>query len=120
MGKRLTPWRAGSEAFFGVDAFRVRHSGSRQLPINNEAAPPLPPATFCLAMFWLYPSLAVPIAKKASLPGEASTVPFYISTNGRWPETLMKRRSLFEEGSMRRAATGLVGLPLLPQKLVIQ
>ncbi|GAC1626765.1 MAG: hypothetical protein NVS4B11_23610 [Ktedonobacteraceae bacterium] len=51
-----------------VDTFRVRRSGSRQLPINTEAAPPLPSTVFCLAAAKPYPSLAVPITKKASLP----------------------------------------------------
>jgi hypothetical protein len=54
----------GSEAFFSVDASRVRRSGSCQLPINHEAASQLPPAAFCLAAPKPYPSLAVPIAKK--------------------------------------------------------
>ena len=44
------PGQAGSEAFFNVDLSRVRRSGSRQLPINSEAAPPLPPTVFFLAV----------------------------------------------------------------------
>ncbi len=39
----------GSEAFFNVDVSRVRRSGSGQLSLNNEAAPPLPPTAFCFA-----------------------------------------------------------------------
>ena len=41
---------AGSQAFFRVDTFRVRRSGSSQLSINNEAAPALLSTDFCLAM----------------------------------------------------------------------
>jgi hypothetical protein len=36
--------------FFRVDTFRVRRSGSCQLPINTEAAPALLSIVFCLAM----------------------------------------------------------------------
>jgi len=39
-----------SEAFFRVDVSRVRRSASRQLPISTEAAPPLSPAVFFLAV----------------------------------------------------------------------
>ncbi len=38
--------------------------GPCQLPINNEAAPPLPPTAFYLGVPRLYPRLVVPIAKK--------------------------------------------------------
>ena len=42
--------KTGSQAFFRVDTFGVRHSGSHHLLINNEAAPALLSTDFCLAM----------------------------------------------------------------------
>src|SRR5260221_7038078 len=35
-------------SYFRIDASRVRRSGPCQLPLNNEAAPPLPPTAFYL------------------------------------------------------------------------
>ena len=39
---------SGSEAFFRVDTFRVRHRGSGQLSINSEVSPALLSTVFCL------------------------------------------------------------------------
>jgi len=62
---------SGSEAYFNVDVSRVRHSGSRQLPINSEAAPPLPLTVFFLAGSHVLSKSIHADCKKASLPGFA-------------------------------------------------
>ena len=48
--RRQQIYTPGSEAFFRVDTFRVRRSGSHWLPINAEATPALLSTDFCLAM----------------------------------------------------------------------
>jgi len=58
----------GSEAFFRIDASRVRRSGSRQLSINSEAAPALPLTVFFLVVSQALSKSICTDCKKASLP----------------------------------------------------
>ena len=64
--------RSGSEAFFHVDVSRVRRSASRQLPISTEAAPPLSPTVFFLAVPRALSKSIRADCKKARLPAVLS------------------------------------------------